>query len=557
MRHIIDAEREQRLLAETLLNTAMLLNQSLDMETILDQLLAHIGEVIPHDAADIRLIEGEHAYVVRARGYSPHNITPDSENYRLCVQDFANLRAMWETGQPMIIRDTRADPNWVSFDNFDANLHSLVGAPILWENEVIGFIQLLGKQPDYFREQSAAQLEAFAAEAALAIQNARLYAQIQQHAAELEQRVLERTSELRESEARYRAIVEAQLDMVIRFTPDHQITFVNDAAHRLIGRHTQKVLGTDLQELLPESVRKGFDQMLDQLSPTTTTHINEHPYVDTQGQSAWIQWRTSIILDEHGKISEIQSVGRDITQLKLMEEQLRQALERELEINELRSRFISMAAHDMRNPLAVIQSAMDLLNRYRDRLTEQQRVKRFQDIQTSIHTMVNLLDDLLTIGQVEAGKLNFSPAKLDLVPFCKGIVEEISLTTGRFNEVRLETTACDRTFVLDQKLMWHILSNLISNAIKYSAEGSPVDLKVICLDNTLTIQVQDTGIGIPEDEQSEVFKAFHRFSNVGGIPGTGLGLAIVKRAVELHGGAIAFESEEGKGTTFTIDIPLD
>ena len=238
-----------------------------------------------------------------------------------------------------------------------------------------------------------------------------------------------------------------------------------------------------------------------------------------------------------------------------MEAQLRQMLAHEIELSELKSRYVSMAAHDLRNPLAVIQNAVEIIRRYSDRLTDEQRLAEYDHIRINIKVMVEMLDDILTLGQVESGKLTFNPAPLDVVAFCQTITTTAKQASGTTQIIEFSSQGDGSTAPLDAKLLRHILGNLLSNAIKYSPEESIVTFTADCEPDQIIFRIQDHGIGIPVDEQKYLFETFRRASNARHVPGTGLGLVIVKQSVELHGGTITFESEEGHGTTFTAVIP--
>jgi signal transduction histidine kinase len=246
---------------------------------------------------------------------------------------------------------------------------------------------------------------------------------------------------------------------------------------------------------------------------------------------------------------------RDITGRKRAEETLRQALQREIEVGEMRMRFLSMASHDLRTPLAVIQAAVDLVSQYGDRLSAERKQTQYDQIRGSIRHMVELLDDVLTIGKMEVGQLGFNPEMLDVAAFSRKVVSDLrtSIGTGHHFDFSVAGTRVNR--MVDPSLLRHILYNLLSNAIKYSPEGSTVTCKLACEADRVIFRVSDEGIGIPLADQERLFSAFHRAENVGSVSGTGLGLAIVKQSVERHGGVIVFESQEGVGTTFTVTIP--
>ena len=233
--------------------------------------------------------------------------------------------------------------------------------------------------------------------------------------------------------------------------------------------------------------------------------------------------------------------------------ELHDALAAERELSELRSRFVSMVSHEFRTPLGVILSSAQNLNSYFDRLTPEQRRKQLDHVIQASGHMAKAMENVLFLGRVEAGKLQ--PVPLDLAKFCEGIANEVSSSTQHRCPIQLtgETLPTARG---DEDLLRHILSNLLTNAVKYSKPSSPVEFSLQRQNGAVLFNVRDHGIGIPAADQGQLYTAFHRGRNVGEVPGTGLGLVIVKRCVELHGGEISCESTEGNGTTFTVRIPV-
>jgi len=240
---------------------------------------------------------------------------------------------------------------------------------------------------------------------------------------------------------------------------------------------------------------------------------------------------------------------------RLAEAAVRVALEKEKELSELKSRFWSMVAHEFRSPMTSILSTAQLLEHHSHELPEERRREYLYMIQQSIRSMDQLLNDVLTIGQVEGGSLRFNPAPLDLGPFCQDLVEEIQFSAGLTHQIIFNYEGGCHTASLDKRLLRHILINLLTNAIKYSPRGS-VDFSLSCLDEEVVFQIKDRGIGIPSEDQRHLFEPFQRAGNVGNIPGTGLGLTMVKKCLDLHYGQIEIESEVGVGTTVTIKLFL-
>ncbi|MBO3461957.1 MAG: HAMP domain-containing histidine kinase [Aetokthonos hydrillicola CCALA 1050] len=248
--------------------------------------------------------------------------------------------------------------------------------------------------------------------------------------------------------------------------------------------------------------------------------------------------------------------------LRKQVEETRLALEREREVSELKSRFIAIACHEFRTPLTSILLSCEFLKNHQHKLTEDARLRYFRQIKSSVKNMNQILEDVLIAGSVQAGKLQFKPAPLALVNFCFDLVEQIQLSAGDrytihfISQCSYNSTIKDRP-LMDENLLRHILTNLLSNAIKYSPEGGDIHFNLICDQESVILRIQDHGIGIPEEEQGELFTSFFRCSNTGKLPGTGLGLTIVKNAVELHGGQITVESGVGLGTTFTVILPIN
>ncbi|MGK7912944.1 MAG: CHASE domain-containing protein [Synechococcus sp.] len=230
-------------------------------------------------------------------------------------------------------------------------------------------------------------------------------------------------------------------------------------------------------------------------------------------------------------------------------------LDRMREINDLKLRFFSMASHELRTPLSTILICAQSLETNRDRLSTEQQDIFTHRIQTATKELSQLVDDILTLTRAESGKLDFAPRLFNLDVYCTELVSEIKV--GAKSQSILFKNINDVGLVyLDPKLLRSILMNLLSNAVKYSPKHSIVELTLNKAEETLVIQVSDSGMGIPEATRQKLFGSFVRGENVGTIPGTGLGLSVVKTCVDLHGGTIAVDSELDIGTTVTVKLPL-
>jgi signal transduction histidine kinase len=246
----------------------------------------------------------------------------------------------------------------------------------------------------------------------------------------------------------------------------------------------------------------------------------------------------------------------DISERKQVEQDLRRALETEKELGEIKSRFISMASHEFRTPLAVVLSSSELLKLYADRMSDERRNEHYNIIETSIKNLTRLIDDVLTIGRVDSGRMEFNPQPLDLAPFCQALADETMVAFPNSAPVQFTPKSPCPEAVLDHRLLRQLLSNLLSNAIKYTPDLTPVEFTLQCTGDSAIFAVLDHGMGMSHKDMHHLFEAFYRSPQVSEIPGTGLGLAIMKRAVDLHGGTVDFTSTLGNGTKVVVTLPL-
>lgn len=237
--------------------------------------------------------------------------------------------------------------------------------------------------------------------------------------------------------------------------------------------------------------------------------------------------------------------------------ELQRALEREQELNKLKTRFVSIVSHEFRTPLGIIGSSAEILEHYEGKLTSEQRKEHLHAITENVKRTARMMEDALALSRMDSGGITFNPAPLDVRAFCERLCDEMRSATARKNPIELEVAAeVSGPVLLDEALLRHMLTNLLSNAVKYSEEGMPVQLRGQRSENEIRFEVEDHGIGIPESDRDRLFEAFHRAENVGHVHGTGLGLVIAKRCCDLHGGRISFQTAEGVGTTFIITLPL-
>jgi PAS domain S-box-containing protein len=279
------------------------------------------------------------------------------------------------------------------------------------------------------------------------------------------------------------------------------------------------------------------------------------------GKLRWVQTRSSPLFADTGQLIGHVGTVEDVTEQKQAEQEIRHALEKERELNELRARFVTTVSHEFRTPLTVIVSSTELVQNYEHKMTQEKKHQHFRKIQAASRHITHLLDEILFISNASSGELQFNPAPIDLEQFCRSLLADIQLAdiqsaSSCSHTLHLSYQIPQALVCLDEKLLRYILTNLLSNAIKYSPQAQDVNFEITCDAQTAIFSVQDQGIGIPMADQLHLFEAFHRAKNASNIPGVGLGLSIVKSCVDLHGGRITVESNPEIGTKFMVMLPL-
>lgn len=263
--------------------------------------------------------------------------------------------------------------------------------------------------------------------------------------------------------------------------------------------------------------------------------------------------------DLNGLVIKLERANNDlekqIIERKKAEEDAKIALERERELNELKSKFVSVASHEFRTPLSTILSSTSLIDQYKERGDLDKINKHILRIKSSVNHLTSILNDFLSLGKLEEGKLETNPERINLEQFMAEVTEEVSGALKDHQQIKLTFEGTKKDLESDPRILRNILFNLISNASKYSKEGDELILRVVYNPKEVAISVKDKGIGIPKAEHKFLFDRFFRASNSSNTEGTGLGLHIVRRYVELLNGTITFVSEENEGSIFTINLP--
>ncbi len=534
------AEREQRALAEALRETASIIASSLDPGEVLNRILETVGRVVPHDAANISLIQDG-----SVRLYSMHGDGPASQaalrSMRVPLETF-NLREMYETGRPYLISDTTqlGEHVWHGWGG-TGWVRSYTAAPIKVHEQVIGFLNLDSATPGFFTEMHSERLQAFADQVAIALENAQLYDEIRRHAAELEEHVAARTAELERERAQLRAILDSMGEGMI---------YLEGGEARYANQQLAEMIGYTLDEIMAD-----LDRVVRDIIPGDEANQAMYRRMRTGSGAQRLQHNEMSLRRKDGSVFEASLVTTlvgapdqgDIKTVTLIRD-----ISQERALQKQKDRFIAYASHELRTPIANMKMRLYLLHRQPERSAEHLRVLNFVTDQ-----MENLVLNLLDLSRFERGVIQLEREWADL----RSLIEDVVSSQ--------QPAAAEKTQSLTQHLpseplqAWidpgriiQVLTNLLNNAINYTNQGGQVEVTLALEDQSAVIQVRDTGIGIPADALDKVFEPFFRISERAA-PGSGLGLSISREIVTLHGGQIAVNSEIEKGSTFTVVLPLE
>lgn len=360
---------------------------------------------------------------------------------------------------------------------------------------------------------------------------------------------------------------------------DGRILLHNPRLNAMFGFAEGELLGSKVETLLPDAVRGrhvahrdayqkkpvqrsmgiGMDlwgQRKDGSVFPVEVSLN-HFTID--GQRFVMGLITDITL-RHQAEQELQRTNQELedrveqrtAELREAEHSVREALEKERELHTLKSRFVSMASHEFRTPLTTIMGSADLIGRYA--LGDERVEKHVARIRSKVREMTAMLNEFLSIERIELGQVNVNLAEFDIVHHCIEQIEELRGLAKPGQSIDYDHNGDERTITSDRAMLGHVITNLVTNAVKYSPEQAPIELSTRIGNGMLTITVEDRGMGIPKEDQQHLFERFFRGSNVMTVQGTGLGLHIVKRYLDLLGGTISFVSEPGR-TVFTVQLP--
>lgn len=415
-----------------------------------------------------------------------------------------------------------------------------------------------------------------------------------------------------EASLRLDAIFETATDGIISIDENGCMELVNSAAAKLFGYELEEMIGRNVQMLMPFPHRETHDQYIHNYLSTGLAKIigigREVSGIKKDGSifplrlsisevqlkdrriftgilhdlsqrkeaekriiklNAELEQRVEQRTDElAAAVNQLLNINKKLEyeikereaaekEIKANQIKLEKALKKEKELNELKSRFVSMASHEFRTPLSTILSSADLIEAYTQDEQQSKRERHTSKIKSAVANLTGILNDFLSLSKLEEGNLSLQKTSFNLHSFCELVQDELQGLLKPGQNINHHGINDNQEVNLDKKFLKNILFNLLSNAIKYSNANQPIDCNVEVTDTHLHIAITDYGIGIPEEEQQHLFTRFFRAHNVENIQGTGLGLNIVKRYVDLMEGQITFESRLGVGTTFRVVIPLN
>jgi PAS domain S-box-containing protein len=522
--YLYQAEHSQRQLAEALAQATAALNSSLNLEEVLDQILEQTIRVVPCRSVNLMLIKDEHAQVVRQLHRSSSNELQNIASGPTVPLTMPTLQRIISSGQSLLIPDTVQDEMWRTLETTNW-CRSYAAAPLKIHEEIIGFLNVNSELPNFFNQETTQHLEAFAANAAAALYNARLYQDLQKHTIELEDRVRERTAELSAAKERIEVILTSVPDAVFVLDENDQLLQANQAGEALLAQAGEKQ---------HDLFNPGFLERLRSGNLPDEKAILE---IETRAYQA-LASPLSLQRDQSGLVI----VFRDVTRFR--------------ELDEMKTRFVSDVSHELRTPLTNLSLYLDLLA---DERSDQKRQRYQTTLRRETDRLTQLIEDLLTISRMESNRLSMQMQAVDVDHMARDLAEDrASMASQR--GLWLSYTAAPNlpSAMADPRLLTQVLSNLLTNALNYTPPNGKIDLSTYCehtdTGDWVVMAFRDSGVGISPDELPHIFERFYRgsASRQTGAPGTGLGLAICREIMDRMGGRITVQSEPGRGSTFAI-----
>jgi PAS domain S-box-containing protein len=546
------AEAEQRRFAEALRETSAFISGTLDLDEVLNRILTVIPRVIPGGVTDIMMIDNGEAYVVGSRGYAERGLASAVHVLRIPIAADERLRYMMQTGEALLIDDVRDEPDWQDYGIFGW-VRGQMSAPIRLEGETIGFLTVSDERPLAYTSKHAAQLQAFADQVSIAIRNARLYRAVRRYADHLEMLVAERTSELELERQRLQSILDSSGEGIL-YTEGNLIRFANAAFARLTGYQARELIDLSTALFEPDHKPDVPPETAQAPSRSLATLLRSTHADGTARAELVLRRRDGSVFDAGLTISFI-AVGEDETERAVT---VVRDISHEKALALQKSLFVAHASHELRTPLTNFKTRLYLLRRTPQRLEEHLNI-----LDGVAERMRRLVEDLLDMSRFERGIIPMKRDLFDMTALLRRIVYIQQPEAERKNQ-QLTWSIPNGVFWIDgdEDRITQVLTNLITNAISYTPADGRVHIALRTdtqpdtpeAARSILIDVIDTGIGIKSADLAHIFQPFFRVMST--VEGTGLGLSISQAIVQQHGGTISVTSEPGKGSTFTLCLPL-
>ena len=580
-RALLDAAEHQARELALLSQARATLASEVDLPSMMKAIVEGVAETFGYTQVSLYLLEGDTLVIQHQVGY-------ENDWKRIPISTGVCGRVA-RTGESVLLEDAHSDPDFL---NARVDIVSEVCVPLFDKDRVVGVLNVETTSGMRLTEEDLHLMNALSEHIGVAIQRARLYADLQaSEQSEREQRILAEALRDLAAALNNTLSLNAMLDHVLkhaaRVMPPFdasRVIVVRDGVGRIIravGHHADvinKPLNIENSPCIPRILKRreacacssvaGCSGYAEETLFGWVHSVVGAPMIAHNRVIGIIYLDSATpgtFNDTHGELLKAfaNQAGNAIYKSRLYRRlrrqtkmRLQQAIDYERRVIEARSRFGVAVSHEFRTPLATIQTSCDLLRLYRDRLTRERHDELLQTIAAQVKHLANLLDDITLLSKVDLVGMETNPTTIDLDRFCTQIVDELQwLVADRHQIVFTNEGGCVEA-TLDEHLMRRVLTNLLTNAVKYSPNGGTVFLNLDCDDGSVIIAVRDQGIGIAEEELTKIFETFHRGRNVGMIPGTGLGLTIVKQAVEQQYGKIEVHSRQGEGSTFTLRLPL-
>jgi NtrC-family two-component system sensor histidine kinase KinB len=515
---LFQAEQRRRQLAATLAEVSRTMSATLDIDRLFDVILEQLARVIHYDSASILLQEEDGLHVVAARGFDqPEALL----GYRLkSTQENPALRAVHQR-EAMVVDDVQLDPDW-QVTQHTQHVRGWIGAPLVTQDEVVGVLAVDSHQPHAYTDEDAQVVSAFAHQAAIALSNAHLVEQLQA------------------AETRYARLFEDNTDILFIFDSEGRLLDANRKACEVLERDKSSLVGSDVGSLAA-ALRGEFDNARPCWQAGDEV-VFEIDLPVASGRVVPIEFQTKRI--DYGGSGSIQWSGRDTSARR--------------ELEQLRQDLTNMLVHDMRGPMGNLMSAIRTIPMVMEQATEDSPMFKLLDIALrSGQQMQDLIDSMLDVSRLEQRRVPLSRTQRPVSSLLQAVEDQLGpVAQARQIELDFEAEGHPSLLWIDQDMIRRVLTNLVSNAVKYSPRRGRIRLAVLEQEGHVQFSVSDQGPGIPPQYHQSIFEKFARVEYEGAPKGVGLGLAFCRLAVEAHGGRIWVESTPGQGSTFSFRLPI-